>query len=388
MLLTNSTGNKTSQVESVREKFFFLLYAAYEITYYIFGQSTINTFFNTSSITFSVNLLVIIGLTFFVATNKYDLIQFVLIFVGIIMGLYAYSVLRLNVLLITVLFMAAAKNIHLNQFIKKDFMLRTILLVGIILANRLGFVPSNTGLRVGTITIVRDSLGFGQFNITGALIMICVLEYVYLNFQRMTSLAYQWIVIIIVLTLALTNSRGSMLAATLYTLASWLFQHHNKEARYWTKKLIGYAKYMFGFLTVVSTIAVVLFSYKSTMWQFINKVTSDRINILNQYYEKFGIHILPQQVTNYRSAGIIVMDNIYVTLAIQYGLIVILLFVIYYYIVCAEALKKNNIQFILMLVALMIFGIIESSFFIVGINFTVMMIFSNMSVMSNSSLEE
>ncbi|MDE4489806.1 hypothetical protein, partial [Lactiplantibacillus plantarum] len=61
---------------------------------------------------------------------------------------------------------------------------------------------------------------------------------------------------------------------------------------------------------------------------------------------------------------------------------------IYYYIVCAEALKKNNIQFILMLVALMIFGIIESSFFIVGINFTVMMIFSNMSVMPNSSLEE
>ncbi|WP_181185784.1 hypothetical protein [Lactiplantibacillus pentosus] len=386
--MTRTVSNKTLQTESVREKFFFLLYAAYEITYYIFGQSTINTFFNTSHITFAVNLIVMIGLVFFVATNKYNLIQFVLVFIGIIMGLYAYLVLRLNVLLITVLFMAAAKNVHLNQFIKRDFTLRTVLIMMIIVANRLGFIPSNTGLRVGTITIMRDSLGFGQFNITGALIMICVLEYVYLNFQKMTALAYQWIIIIIVLTLALTNSRGSMLASSLYTLASWLFQYHNEKSNYWSEKLIGYTKYLFGFLTVISTVAVVLFSYRSTMWQFINKITSDRINILNQYYEKFGIHILPQQVTNYRSAGIIVMDNIYVTLAIQYGLIVILLFIIYYYIISVEALKKNNIPFVLMLVALMIFGLIESSFFIVGINFTVMMVFSNMSVIPNSSLKE
>jgi len=379
-LTTKVNMNKvTPDSGTLRERIFFGLYALYEVCYYLFGVSSINSFFNTSKLTLSINLLVIIGLTFFVVTNKYTFNQILLVSISILLGLYAFLVVKLNVLLMGVMFMAAAKNVNLNRFIKKDFYLRTILLSMIILANRIGWIPSRTGLREGKLfTIVRDTLGFGQFNITGALIMICVLEYVYLNFGRLTSLSYQVITLVVVLTLVLTNSRGSMLAVILYVVASWETQYHLKRYKVIALKQALYSKYIFILFTLISTITVALFNYSAAAWRAINYVTSDRVNILNQYFHQFGISLLPQVVKDYRSAGIIVMDNIYVTLAIQYGVLILMMFVIYYYILCNNALLKGNIEFIILVVTLMIFGMIESTFFIPGINFTVMMVFANL----------
>lgn len=362
---------------SIREKSFFILYALYEMNYYIFGASRINTFFNTAYLTFGINLLVMIGLVFFIATNKYTFNQFVIIFFGLLLGLYAFFIIKLNVLLMAVMFMGAAKNVNLNRFIRADLILRTILLCSIIFANRIGLIPSLTGLREGPITIVRDTLGFGQYNITGALIMICLLEYMYLKFGRISIWGYITILLVIFLTLALTNSRGSMLASILYVCASGLTQFQYKWFQKFSRWLSMYAKYIFVVLTIISMITVMKFNGDSFVWEKINRISSDRINILNQYYQQFGIPFLPQVVDTYRSAGIIVMDNIYVTLAIQYGLLVLVMFIIFYYILCQRALFRDNIEFILMLTALMIFGMIESTFFIIGINFTVMMVFAN-----------
>lgn len=379
---------RTLKDPEAKFKALFVLYATYEITYIVFGVSRINTFFNTSSLTFGVNLVVLIGLMVLILTNRYTLEEFILISLGIAMGLYAFYALKLNVLFMCVMFMAAAKSIDINLFIKKDFKLRTLLVGSIIIANRFGLIPSVTGLREGTITIVRDSLGFGQYNITGALIMICVLEYLYLNFGETPNYGYGLIAVIIVLMLVLTNSRGSMLAAIIYSGASWFYQYKTEMFEKVVSQLQSYSKYVFGALTVISISVVAIFNYSTPFWQFINRLTSDRVNILNQYLAKFGIPFLPQQVSDYRSAGIIVMDNIYVTLAIQYGIIVLVLFIVYYYLLCQQAVLKNNFALVIMAVTLMIFGMIESTFFIVGVNITVMMVFSNLDSIKQEKLKE
>ncbi|WP_373880082.1 O-antigen ligase family protein [Levilactobacillus brevis] len=379
---------KVQKLVDIRENAVFLLYAIYEVCYYVFGVSRINTFFDTSHITFAVNLLVLMCLTFYILTIHYTLEQFLVISFGMLAGLYAYYALGLNVLLIGVMFMAVAKEISLNNFIQKDFKLRATLLLGIILANRVGLIPSLTGLRLGTITIVRDSLGFGQYNITGALIMICILEYIYLNFGRVPDYGYGISALVIILTLILTNSRGSMLASIIYVCLSWLCQYRNENYNafltFWKNKF----KYTFVAFTAISLFIVSIFNPESSVWQSINQLTSDRINILNQYFRTFGIPALPQQVSDYRSAGTIVMDNVYVTLAIQYGIIVLALFIFCYYVICKRAVDEKNFAFVLMLQALMIFGVIESTFFIVGINFTVMMIFANLKPMDFRKVEE
>lgn len=368
---------RTFSFANIRENAFFMLYALYEVIYYFFGVSRINTFFDTSHLTFIVNLIVMIGLAGLIIIDQYTLKEITIVSIGMLFGLYAYAVIKLNVLLISVMFMAAAKHINLNRFVKKDFVLRSTLLGIIILANRVGWIPSVVGLREGTFTIVRDSLGFGQYNITGALVMICVLEYVYLNFSKLASLAYQIIGLVVIFTLVTTNSRGSMLAVVLYTVCSWFSQYHLLVFKTIVEKYKRFTQYLFGVLTVISIVVVVLFKYQSTFWQFVNRVTSDRVNILNQYYYQFGIHLLPQHVDKYRSAGAIVMDNIYVTLAIQYGVLILLLFVVIYWILCQRALHVGNIEFLLLIVALMIFGLIESTFFIIGVNFTIMMVFAD-----------
>lgn len=380
-----SSSTATKDI-SIREKLFFILYALYEISYYIFGASRINTFFNTSHLTFGINLLVMLGLVFFIATNKYTFNQFVIISVGLLLGLYAFWIVKLNILLMAVMFMGAAKNVNLNRFIRADLILRTVLLCSIIFANRIGLIPSLTGLREGPITIVRNTLGFGQYNITGALIMICLLEYMYLKFGRISIWGYGVIFIVIFLTLALTNSRGSMLASILYVCASVLTQFRFRWFQRFTKWLAIHAGYIFILLTIISTITVMSFNGNNSIWQTVNRISSDRINILSQYYQQFGMPLLPQAVSTYRSAGIIVMDNVYVTLAIQYGVLVLGLFTIFYYVLCQRALFRDNIEFILMLIALMIFGMIESTFFMIGINFTLIMVFANSSPVSDHIL--
>ncbi|GAX05148.1 putative membrane protein [Secundilactobacillus pentosiphilus] len=370
----------------IREKILFTLYAVYEIDYYFFGVSRINSLFDTSRITFMVNLLVMIGLSLFVLVNHYTLPEIVIIGFGVLLGLYAFVIVKLNVLLISVLFMSAAKKVKLNWFIRRDFILRTTLLISIIFANRIGWIPSVVGLREGTFTFVRDSLGFGQFNITGALIMICILEYIYLNFGKLTAFAYESILILVFLTLVTTNSRGSMLAVLLYVLFSWIYQNHPEAMGQFVKRNGELVKYQFGIFSIFSIAIVTWFDYNSSFWKTLNNLVSDRINILNQYYLKFGIHLLPQKVGDYRSAGAIVMDNVYATLAIQYGLLILLIFVIVYYVLAKRAFQAKNIGFVLMLVVLMVFGLIESTFFIIGINFTIMMVFANVETENDSKL--
>lgn len=233
--MKNSFKEKVQNLIRMRECAIFFLYAIYETCYYIFGASQIKTLFDTSRITFVVNLIVLICLTFYVATNHYTLKQFFLIILGMLLSLCAYYILSISILLMGVMLMAGAKGISLNSFIRKDFKLRTVLLLCIILANCIGLIPSMIGLREGTLTIVRDSLGFGQFNVTGALIMICILEYIYLNFGRIPNYGYGISILVIILTLILTNSRGSMLASIIYIYIAWLCQYRNKNYKVFLK---------------------------------------------------------------------------------------------------------------------------------------------------------
>lgn len=367
-----------------REKCFFFLYAIYEITYLIFGASLINTFFNTSLLTMSLNLIVIIGLSILIITDHFTFNQILLVSLALIFGLYSYFVVHTNVVFIGLLFMAAAKNISLNKFIKKDFTIRVSLVSSIIIMNRFGLIPSVTGMRDGTFSFMRDSLGFVQFNVTGALIMICILEYVYLNFGKLSSAAYQFITLVIVLNLMTTNSRGSMIASIIYLACSLAAQFQFEGFKLYVDKYKNASKYLFVVFSIISIIVVALFVYKSAFWSFINRLSSDRVNILNYYFEHYGIGLLPQYVGHYRSAGIVIMDNVFVTMAIEYGIIIWGLFMMMYYTVCRRAIKANNMAFMLLVVSLMIFGIIESSFYVLGINFTMMMVYADLSPLKRS----
>ncbi|MFC6179782.1 hypothetical protein [Lactiplantibacillus daowaiensis] len=370
---------KAEKRESLREKLFFWLYAIYETCYYFLGTSNINTFFNTTRVTMIINLCVMVGLFMFSITNRYTFDQFLLVISSLILGLFAFFIVGKNVLLMGLMFAIAAKNINLNRFIRKDFTLRTVLLGIILIANRVGWIPSRIALRGGGSTVVRDSLGFNQFNVTGALIMICILEYLYLNFGNISNNTYVIIVMITGIMFYLTNSRGPMLAIVLYLVICWMKQKQEKYYNGIMTRLCEYAKYLFVLLSVLSMAAVVFFKYDNSTWQVINKLSSDRINILNQYFNEFGISLLPQKVSDYRSAGIIVMDNVYATLAIQYGLLILIVFAVFYYILCKNAFVKNNIAFVWLLITLMLFGLIESTFFMASINFTIMMVFTNLS---------
>lgn len=354
----------------------FFVYALYEIEYFLLGASQLSANPALAKYTrlWSLVIILLLGLII-IFLNKLNSWDWLLGGTIALLGVYSYFVVKNNNLLLGALFILSAAKIDFKRFVKRDLVLRTILFLTVLFLNQVGVIASNIAVRPDT-GVVRNALGFKQFNVAGAIVMSILLEYIFLHFNRINWYDIFGIVIFEGIIFKLTDSKGGLIAVSLYLLIAILNtvkkQIHPLDFA-WIKGIISWA--FFG-LSAISFYLVINFSWGSPLWMKINSVLSDRINILSQYYHQYGIGILPKQVGAYRGSGIVIMDNTYVTLGIQFGLIVLLVYGLFYNRLAIRAFNANDWAMASLILVICIFGIVESSLYIVGINFTLVALLS------------
>ncbi|GEL15449.1 hypothetical protein [Pediococcus cellicola] len=354
----------------------FFVYALYEIEYFLLGASQLSANPALSKYTrlWSLGIILLLGLII-VFLNKLNTWDWLLGGAIALLGVYSYFAVKNNNLLLGALFILSAANIDFKKFVKRDLVLRTILFVTVLFLNQIGVIASNIAVRPDT-GVVRNALGFKQFNVAGAIVMSILLEYIFLHFDHINWYDVLGVAIFEGVIFKLTDSKGGLIAVGLYLVIAILNtaqkQIHPLDFA-WIKGIVSWA--FFG-LSAISFYLVMNFRWGSSFWMKINSLLSDRINILSQYYHQYGIGLLPKQVGAYRGSGIVIMDNTYVTLGIQFGLIVLLVYGLFYNQLAIKAFNASDWALASLILVISIFGLVESSLYIVGINFTLVALLS------------
>lgn len=342
----------------------FLFYVAYFLFTISILMSTVS-FIEPYCRLLNISSMILISIVFVFQSEKYTFKEFSLILLLLLLSLFSYYITN-NILLLNIaLFLVASKNIELKEFIKKDFKIRLMIYLIIILLYFLGLTKSVIILRNdGTI---RNAFGFVHPNHFAYHFMILMFEYTFLRDKTLKFI--QWVIILLFSLLIdiISDSRTVFLIILIYYISN-LFINKNL----FNKKIIkSVNKNIFLLMFLLSFTLELLYINNTSIGLLLNDLTSQRIKYIDLFLMKYGVLPFGQPLLYVSSVNaaiyksrIMILDNLYFRLLINYGYIYFIL------ILCSSKLLikrlydnfEKNKKVIIIFVMLFAFGLMEFRF--------------------------
>ena len=273
-------------------------------------------------------------------------------------------------LLLLLLFCLAGKNVGIDDIIRKNWKIMTFLIIIVLFFYFVGATGVYYMYRDdGTI---RSSMGFSHPNAFGAYLFAAFSQYLYSNYDKSKK---KWSFILIGFVLAIitaicSDSRGSSLSYLLLLLIITIMAKYrngiNKCGRLMKTAIIS-----FPILLLILSLGIA-FSYDSSN-PFMNKMNSlltYRISSASYIVKKYDARMFGQElelVSSEESQGTgksaLVLDNAYVKLIYQYGILATAAFVLLYCMAIKEAFKDEKWLIVAMLLMFAIRGMTENVMF-------------------------
>lgn len=271
-------------------------------------------------------------------------------------------------LYILFIFILSAKDIDLKKFINNDYKIKIVLLCTIILLYYLGCTENFIMYR--SSGIVRSSMGFSHPNIFGAYIFSIFSEYLYINHKKVkTPLLIIASIIIAFLIFYFSDSRGSYLSIIFLCAMIILYRFNPRDIfdNKIFKKAIIYSSIIFA---IASIILAIRYVPTSNLYLKIDSLLSGRIKFAHWYLDTYNIKLLGNKlllVSTYLAVDTgqraYVLDNAYIKIILQYGIIIFLLFFIPYIKACKRAYEKKDYILVIMFFIYAVRGLTENILF-------------------------
>ncbi len=261
------------------------------------------------------------------------------------------------------LFIVSSKK----EYIKKAIKMAAVLLIAYIIITLLcafsGII--NNSLYYRGNGMVRYSLGFPHPNQVGFRIFIVVSSIIWLREGRLRIYDYAFILITILLTWYVINSRTSCFCIILITFVS-LFSQKYRDSKYASKKNLLFILIAGGLLINLLLLFGTIFYNGEGLLSIANKLLSQRLLYGHQAFEEFGTSLLGQQIYVTASermiAGLgeeIIIDSAYINILMRSGIIVLILFLFGYETCLFRLVKENDYLTFMIMFILSVYGSIE-----------------------------
>lgn len=363
--------NKLNFKNQSIEKTYFLFFILYNVSYLLFGTSSLQSVVSIGSIAQSINMIVCVAFfgIFFLTPQKISQWVWKLVALGIGAAVYISS--KESSYFIFTLALVAYPKIENSNFFKNDLFYRTTAVVIIFLAGVFSLIPSVIGTRsFGVDNIVRNSFGFVHPNILGAVVVSLVSEFILWRRDNMTKLEILIVIFISFILNKYVNSRSAVITIWFILIVLTLYKipifKKNLEKVITKKWIMCIYLLMFG----LSMIAI--FKYMpgtgGSAWDQLNKLLSGRIGIVKDYFDSTSISLLPQTLAMYGSTNTVVLDNTYMYLLLRFGLLATLMFLLVTIFKGKNLIDLKDVYGIIVFIAFSIFGLMESTAFYPGLN--------------------
>lgn len=301
----------------------------------------------------------------------YLLITFLVIEKSIKNWILSISILSLAILsmyftgerdiLIFFLFFFCSFNINFNNFLKIDLITRLICFSLILLLFYLGLTRDVILFRDG---VPRHSLGLYHPNTLGMLIFTIVIDYIALNWKKISLKNFLVIFIALYFIYKFPNS----LTAIYAILISLVFLFFSK---FFDKKMIrNLLIYIPVFLAFFSVYLAMLGNNLKTLIPQYDSLFSGRLWYFSYLYSNykftlFGNKILELDAGYARSRmfNVRYLDNAYLSLAIRYGIILFVIFIILLLILSIYFTRTNKLNLLFIIIIFSIYSFTENILF-------------------------
>lgn len=317
--------------------------------------------------------LLIIFINCILASDKFTRKDLLIFFLILTISFISYYVCDSNFIFKLFLIIYSARNLNFDECVKKDFKIKLLLFISVVALHFLGL--TNDYIMIRSDGTIRNSMGFSHPNIFGIYILMLCLEYVYIHDFKSNKTQYFILVVLIFIVNYFANSRASMLVMLLMLLTC-IFKKtifYLLENKKWIKKI---ATNSFLILSIFTLFLTVLYQQGSDVGIEINKLTSNRISSISQFYNKYGLHLFGSKLTlvstevaTLTRKQAYILDNSYANLIIQYGVLIYIIIGIFFKKSFNKMYNDKNYSLMLVFILLLIYGIMENSILKISYNF-------------------
>lgn len=295
--------------------------------------------------------IVYVLLTFLciIQAKKYSVKTILLIGISILIIGISWQVSNSNTLIVLLLFIVASKSINFKDLVKYDIKIKIAFLLIIVLLYYLGLTENYFMYR--SDGALRSSMGLSHPNTFGVYIFSICCEYIYIRYP---NLKIKELILLLIATFVIdyfSDSRGSTYSMIILILGIVFI--NKKHTKILEKKAIqNIILSLFIIFTILSLWTANEYSKGNEIMYKLNEILSGRIRFssqfLNDYSAKlFGnsMELLGVKEANETGKQALVLDNAYVKLILQYGILSYLLFGLSVYISFRYAFKNKDYAF-------------------------------------------
>jgi len=282
-----------------------------------------------------------------------------------------------NHVLYLLILLMGIRGIDVDRAIRFDFCMRAALMLLILICGTTGIIKNYVTYRTLS-NGPRYSLGFSHPNTLASLAFLLIVEDTWIR-KRSFSIGYmlvEWAIAAVVYVVTL--NRTAVLLMIIFPLLQWwttrsmqrgpvkMWQHIACEAAFPGAAVMSYA--------------MMLLSEKVMVFRLFDGLMSNRFSNAAEIYQRYGMTLLGQEVEliSVRMArqfgtSIALLDVAYLRMLIQGGILVFLLMGWLYIRAVRDAVHKNDSYTLLVLCVLVLFGISESGYNNVCMNFALLL---------------
>lgn len=255
--------------------------------------------------------------------------------------------------------------IKTDKVIKYDMYIRIICMFIIISLSLIGVFPIySSAIRDGKLRML---LGFSHPNHLGLYCMIVLMEYLFLNYSKIT-IKKMLVLSAIIMVLPFYIISRTVYFSMIGILVLFIFSKINSK---FLLKKIWIALPII--ITAINFWFIINYNSSDELWNKLNLLLSGRLYIANRYYEIFGVTWLGQFLTGMESKinwGTSALDNAYINLIIRDGIFILLMFVGIYCKIIKSAVKRGDAALLICIIVFLIYGTSELFMINIGFNFT------------------
>ena len=350
-------------------------------------KSEIYKIINFGQIYFYIEIFVMLLLSFKLLfidkiSFKRATIYLLLIFIFVVNA----KIINSKLLVFCLLFVLNANYIDYKDFLKKDLILKSLLLLFIISLCLFNVIPDVIQTTNG---VVKHSLGFRHPNFLCPYIITLIIEYICLKDGIHKKIGYIFIGILLSILYFITRSRTSLLAFLIAFLIYIVLKNNNKII---DNKIVKRCINLFPIcLVLINFILIYLYSIDFPFINSLNELLSGRIKFGYTFLSDYNMTFFGQNITlvDIRTAklnGLVpkVLDMAFIHLLLKNGIIIFLVFVFSISTIQYFSVKKKNYELILANIFFILTALSEVYIYNVALNFVLILFLS----LSNNKREE
>ncbi|UTX36515.1 hypothetical protein [Ligilactobacillus salivarius] len=348
----------------------FVYYMAIYI-YMIFMTLTQTMFFNKFQgykyllVIFSILILVFIK-EYISLLERKESIKNILILMAIIIISYAVGKESLSC---TSVLVYTSRNVNINQIIKNVTYLLMIILIFIIISSKLNIIPNYSVLRGGN---VRQYLGFRYSLYPTAILFNIVAGYIYVYKRKVKLSVLIFLSIFARYLYMCTYAKLSTVLVFAVILIAIFDKYMGILKIKFVNKIIYSFRYSYIILTILSVWIVSTYNQSVEWMNKLNILLESRISLAKQSVDMYGMNLfgikdlawqgngLSLEGTEVKNIAYLYVDNFYINIIQQYGLIFSIILLIIFTLTIMKSLKEGDNYLGLILIIFAFHGLLDN----------------------------